>query len=168
MPLSYEASALAVILVAVVSLWVSERLPLPVTALLGAVACVAAGVAPAKEVFRPFAEPLVFLFIGSFILAEAIRVHGLDRRLAYSVLGVPWVGERPWRIMAAVATVSAVISAFISNTATTAPTSDECWLGSRCPRSSCPSSRFGSRASGTSTISRTGMTSRGISYEAPP
>ena len=120
MPLSYEASALAVILVAVVSLWVSERLPLPVTALLGAVACVAAGVAPAKEVFRPFAEPLVFLFIGSFILAEAIRVHGLDRRLAYSVLGVPWVGERPWRIMAAVATVSAVISAFISNTATTA------------------------------------------------
>ena len=38
MLLSYEASALAVILVAVVSLWVSERLPLPVTALLGAVA----------------------------------------------------------------------------------------------------------------------------------
>jgi sodium-dependent dicarboxylate transporter 2/3/5 len=99
---------------------VTEALPLPVTALLGAVACVVAGVAPAKEVFRPFSEPLVFLFIGSFMLAEAIRVHGLDRRLAFAVLGLPAVGERPGRILAAVALVSATISAFISNTATTA------------------------------------------------
>jgi len=120
MPLSYEAQALAAILVAVVVLWITEALPLPVTALLGAVACVIAGVAPAKEVFRPFAEPLVFLFIGSFMLAEAIRVHRLDRRLAYGVLAIPWVGERPQRIMAAVAVVCGVISACISNTATTA------------------------------------------------
>ena len=120
MPLSYEAQALAAILLAVVALWITEALPLPVTALLGAVACVIAGVAPAKEVFRPFAEPLVFLFIGSFMLAEAIRVHGLDRRLAYSVLAIPWVGERPQRLLAAVAVVCAVISACISNTATTA------------------------------------------------
>ena len=120
MPLTPEAQSLAVILVGVVGLWVTEALPLPVTALAGVVACVVAGVAPAKEVFRPFSEPLVFLFIGSFMLAEAIRVHGLDRRLAFAVLGVPWVGERPRRIMAAVALVSATISAFISNTATTA------------------------------------------------
>jgi sodium-dependent dicarboxylate transporter 2/3/5 len=103
-----------------VILWVTEALPLPVTALAGAIACVVAGVAPAKEVFRPFSEPLVFLFIGSFMLAEAIRVHGLDRRLAFAVLGLPAVGERPGRILAAVAVVSATISAFISNTATTA------------------------------------------------
>jgi sodium-dependent dicarboxylate transporter 2/3/5 len=77
-------------------------------------------VAPAKEVFLPFAEPLIFLFIGSFMLAEAIHVHGLDRRLAFAVLGLPAVGERPGRILAAVALVSATISAFISNTATTA------------------------------------------------
>ena len=120
MPLTPEAQSLAVILVGVVVLWVTEALPLPVTALLGAVACVVAGVAPAKEVFRPFSEPLVFLFIGSFMLAEAIRVHGLDRRLAFAVLGLPAVGERPGRILAAVALVSATISAFISNTATTA------------------------------------------------
>ena len=50
-------------------------LPLPVSALLAAAACVVAGVAPASEVFRPFSQPLVFLFIGSFILAEAIRIH---------------------------------------------------------------------------------------------
>ena len=86
-------------------LWVTEALPLPVTALAGVVACVMAGVAPAKEVFLPFADPLIFLFIGSFMLAEAIRVHGLDRRLAFSVLGLPAVGERPGRILAAVALV---------------------------------------------------------------
>jgi len=120
MTLGPEAQSLAAILATVVVLWVTEALPLPVTALLGVVACVVAGVAPAKEVFRPFADPIIFLFIGSFMLAEAIRVHGLDRRLAFSVLGIPWVGDRPWRVLAAVGFVSALISAFISNTATTA------------------------------------------------
>lgn len=119
MDLSPEATRLAVILAGVVVLWVTEALPLPVTALAGVVACVVAGVAPAKEVFRPFSEPLVFLFIGSFMLAEAIRIHRLDRRLAFAVLALPAVGERPGRILAAVAAVSATISAFISNTATT-------------------------------------------------
>ena len=118
--LTGPAQALAAILVVVILLWVTESLPLPVTALLGAVACVVLGVAPAKEVFRPFADPLIFLFIGSFLLAEAIRVHGLDRRLAFGLLAAPWVGERPLVILAAVAVVSATISGFISNTATTA------------------------------------------------
>ena len=120
MPLSPEALTLAPILVVVILLWVTEALPLAVTALLGAVACVVAGVAPAKEVFRPFADPLIFLFIGSFLLAEGIRLHQLDRRLAYGVLSVPWIGEKPARILMAVAVVSVLISAFISNTVTAA------------------------------------------------
>lgn len=118
--LPLEAHRLASVLVAVVVLWVSETLPLPVTALAGVCACVITGVAPAREVFAPFAQPLIFLFIGSFMLAEAIRVHGLDRRLAYAVLGQSWVGEHPHRIMAAVAVVCGATSAVISNTATTA------------------------------------------------
>ena len=48
MELSYEATALAFILVGVVTLWVTEALPLPVSALLAAAACVVAGVAPAS------------------------------------------------------------------------------------------------------------------------
>ncbi|MFM7075119.1 MAG: SLC13 family permease [Planctomycetaceae bacterium] len=120
MDLSPEACSLAVILAVVVVAWVTEILPLPVTALAGAAACVLAGVAPMREVFRPFADPLIFLFIGSFMLAEAIRVHRLDRRLAFAVLALPAVGEHPGRVLAAVAAVSATISAFISNTATTA------------------------------------------------
>ena len=79
-----EAHQLAAVLAAVVVLWVTEALPLPVTALLGAAACVVLGVAPAREVFAPFADPLMFLFIGAFILARAIFLHGLDRRLAYA------------------------------------------------------------------------------------
>ena len=120
MDLSPQAQALAVIVAAVVVLWITEALPLAVTALLGAVACVLAGVAPATEVFAPFADPLVFLFIGSFILAEATRLHGLDKRLAFAVLSLPGVAERPGRVLAAVAAVCATASAFLSNTCVTA------------------------------------------------
>jgi solute carrier family 13 (sodium-dependent dicarboxylate transporter), member 2/3/5 len=118
--LSPEAHRLAAVMGAVVVLWVTEALPLPVTALLGASACVVLEVAPAKEVFAPFADPLMFLFIGAFILARGIFLHGLDRRVAFAVLSVPWVGARPARILVAFGAATALISAWISNTATTA------------------------------------------------
>jgi len=118
--LTPQAHRLAGILGAVVVLWVTEALPLPATALLGAAVCVLLGVAPAKEVFAPFADPLIFLFIGAFILSRAIFLHGLDRRVAYAVLGLRWVGARPARILVAIGAVTAAISAWISNTATTA------------------------------------------------
>src|SRR5687767_577843 len=118
--LTPEAHRLAAVLAAVVVLWVTEALPLPVTALLGAALCVLLQVAPAKEVFAPFADPLMFLFIGAFILSRAIFLHGLDRRVAYAVLALPWVGARPSRILFAFGAVTALISAWISNTAATA------------------------------------------------
>lgn len=118
--LSGPAHRLAAILATVVVLWISEVLPMPVTALLGAVAAVVMRVAPAKDVLAPFADPLIFLFIGAFILARAIFLHGLDRRFAYAVLSLPWVGTRPSRILFAFGAVTAFISAWISNTATTA------------------------------------------------
>jgi sodium-dependent dicarboxylate transporter 2/3/5 len=118
--LTPAAHRLAAVLAAVVVLWVTEALPLAVTALLGAAACVVVRVAPAKDVFAPFADPLMFLFIGAFILSRAIFLHQLDRRLAYGVLSLPWVGARPARILLAFGGVTAFISAWISNTATTA------------------------------------------------
>ena len=118
--LSPPAHRLAAVLVAVVVLWVTEALPLPVTALLGASACVLLEVAPARDVFAPFADPLMFLFIGAFILARAIFIHGLDRRVAYAVLSLPWVAAGPSRILLAFGAVTALISGWISNTATTA------------------------------------------------
>jgi sodium-dependent dicarboxylate transporter 2/3/5 len=115
-----EAHRLAAVMAAVVLLWMTEALPLPVTALLGAAACVVLKVAPAKDVFAPFADPLMFLFIGSFMIARAIFLHRLDRRLAFGVLSIKWVGARPSRILFAFGAVTAFISAWISNTATTA------------------------------------------------
>src|SRR6478672_11156687 len=84
------AHRLASILAAVVVLWITEAIPLPLTALVAAAACVLLQVAPAKEVFLPFADPLIFLFIGAFILARALFLHRLDRRLAFSILAMPW------------------------------------------------------------------------------
>lgn len=118
--LSPQAHRLAAVMAVVVVLWITEALPLPVTALLGAAACVVLKVAPAKDVFAPFADPLMFLFIGSFILARAIFLHKLDHRLAFGVLSIKWVGARPSRILFAFGAVTAFMSAWISNTATTA------------------------------------------------
>jgi sodium-dependent dicarboxylate transporter 2/3/5 len=118
--LSPEAHRLAAIMSAVVILWITEALPMPVTALIGAAACVVMRVAPARDVFAPFADPLMFLFIGSFMIARAIMLHGLDRRVAYAVLSLRVVGASPLRILFAFGAVTAAISAWISNTATTA------------------------------------------------
>ncbi len=114
------AHSLAAVMAAVVTLWVTEAIPMPLTALLGATACVMFQVAPAKAVFAPFADQLMFLFIGSFMLARAIELHGLDRRLALSVLTLRAVGGSPSRVLFAFGATTAFLSAWISNTATTA------------------------------------------------
>jgi sodium-dependent dicarboxylate transporter 2/3/5 len=58
----------------------------------------------------------VFLFIGSFIIAEAMLVHRLDRRLAFSVLSLRCVGSSTTRIILAFGLIGAVTSPFMSNT----------------------------------------------------
>src|SRR6266849_104414 len=107
-----EAHHLAAVMAAVVVLWVTEALPMPVTALVGAAGCVVLRVAPAKAVFAPFADPIMFLFIGSFILARAIFLHRLDRRLAFGVLSSRAVGARPSRVLFAFGATTAAISAW--------------------------------------------------------
>ena len=49
------------------------------------------GSAPARQALAPFADPIIFLFIGGFILAQAMFVHGVDRRIAYTALSLPAV-----------------------------------------------------------------------------
>lgn len=111
---------LAAILAWVVCYWIAEPIPLPITALLGAALCVLTGLAPAKTVFASYAHPVVFLFIGSFLLVEAMTVHAVDRRFAAWVLSLAWVGEHPSRILLAIGGITAIISMWISNAATTA------------------------------------------------
>ena len=116
---------LAAILALVVAWWVSEAIPIPVTALLG-VALVALleatppppeGDAATDVVFGAFSDDTVFLFIGSFIIAEAMVVHGLHRRLAYRVLSMKAVGGSTYRIILAFGLIGALTSPVMSNTA---------------------------------------------------
>ncbi|MDE3155212.1 MAG: DASS family sodium-coupled anion symporter [Acidobacteriota bacterium] len=118
--LAPPAHRLFAVLAAIAVLWLSEALPLAVTALLGPAAAVVLGVTSAQRAFAPFADPVVFLFIGSFILAEAMFVHGLDRRIAYTALSSRFVGTSASRLLLVYGGVATALSMWVSNTATTA------------------------------------------------
>jgi sodium-dependent dicarboxylate transporter 2/3/5 len=120
MPVPAPAHRLAAVLAMMVVLWVTEALPLAVTALIGPILAIVLGVAPARTALAPFADPIIFLFIGSFMLAEAMFVHGLDRRIAFGALSSRLVGGSPTRILVVFGGVTALLSMWISNTATTA------------------------------------------------
>jgi len=115
-----SAQRLAAVMVLVITLWVTEVFPLAITALAGPTLAVMLGVAPARAAFAPFADPLIFLFIGSFIIAQAIFVHRLNERIAYGVMSWRVIGAHPGRILVAYACIAAFISAWMSNTATAA------------------------------------------------
>ena len=117
---SVEAHRLASVLGLVIVFWITEAVPLAITALAGPVLAILLQVAPARQVFSPFADPIIFLFMGSFMLAEAMYVHGLDRRMAFKALSVGWVGRSPARVVVMFGAVSTGLSMWLSNTATTA------------------------------------------------
>lgn len=118
--LTPPAHRLAAILCLVIIWWITEAIPIPVTALLGACLAILFTVDAAKKVFAPFADPVVFLFIGSFILAEAMSNHHLDRRIAYSILSLPGIGNNTHSILFVFGLIAVVVSMWVSNTATTA------------------------------------------------
>jgi sodium-dependent dicarboxylate transporter 2/3/5 len=118
--LGAPAHRLAAVFATVIVLWVTEALPIAITALLGPTLAVVLQVAPAREAFAPFADPIIFLFMGSFMLAEAMFVHGVDRRVAFTALSLQWVGRSPTRLLVVFGGITAVLSMWISNTATTA------------------------------------------------
>ncbi len=100
--------------------WITEAVPLPVTAVLGPALTVVLGVVPVREAFSPFGDPIIFLFLGSFLLARGMSVHGLDRRLARAVLAVPAASSSPVRVVVTFAVLAAALSMWLSNSATTA------------------------------------------------
>ena len=57
------------------------------TAILGPCLAVVLGIATGRAALAPFADPIIFLFIGGFMLAQAMFVHGVDRRIAYTRAG---------------------------------------------------------------------------------
>jgi sodium-dependent dicarboxylate transporter 2/3/5 len=115
-----DAHRLAAIFALVIVFWVTEAIPLAATALFGPALAVLLGVASAREAFASFGHPILFLFLGSFLIARGMMQHGLDRRIALFVLSRPWVGNHPWRILLAFGAIAWFLSMWISNTATTA------------------------------------------------
>ncbi len=118
--LSDQGRMLSAILAAVATMWVSEVIPLPVTALFGAALCVIFGVADAKTVLANFGDPIVFVFIGGFMIARAMSVHQLDRRIALAFLSIPIIGSTRAGMLVGLGGVTAFLSMWVSNTATTA------------------------------------------------
>lgn len=100
--------------------WICEPVPIPVTSLLGPTLCVLMDIAPMKDVFSAFANPMIFLFMGGFMLAKAMMVNGLDKRIAYGIMSMKWVGDSPKRIFMAMGVACMLCSGWISNTATAA------------------------------------------------
>ncbi|MCS6859451.1 MAG: SLC13 family permease [Abditibacteriales bacterium] len=118
--LATPGSRLSAVLAGVLVLWMCESIPMPMTAVLGACLCVIMGIADAKTALAPFADPIIFLFIGSFILGRAMRLHRLDRRFALAILSLRGVGEHPARLLCVLGLVTTAISMWVSNTATAA------------------------------------------------
>jgi len=96
--------------------WLTEAIPIYATALLPLALFPLSGATSMQAAARPYAHPLIFLFLGGFLIALAIQRWGLDRRIALSMLR--WVGARPARIVGGFMAVTAGLSMWVSNTAT--------------------------------------------------
>ncbi len=118
------------ILALMVLWWVTEAVPIPVTALTPGLLLPLLHVTgsigghlhryDAKAAFAPFASPVIYLFLAGFLLAGAMRKSGLDRRITLGILCRRSVMRGPGRILLVVMSVTAFLSMWISNTATTA------------------------------------------------
>ncbi|MFB3905757.1 MAG: DASS family sodium-coupled anion symporter [Acidobacteriota bacterium] len=115
-----QSHRLGAILAWVIIWWVTEPVPIPIAALLGVILCVVTGVAPATRAFAPLADPIIYLFLGSFLIARAMSVHGLDKRFAFRIMSLDIIGNSSFRLLLAYGAVAGAISMWISNTATTA------------------------------------------------
>lgn len=96
--------------------WVTEAIPIPATALLPLVLFPTLGVSGMDEAAAPYANPLVFLFLGGFVLALAMQRWALHRRIALSIVRA--VGTRPHNLVLGFMLATAFLSMWVSNTAT--------------------------------------------------
>lgn len=106
------------ILIFVAVLWFTEALPVTVTALLVPILAVLTGIFDVKDALSHFANPVIFLFMGGFALAAALHKHGLDRLIAGYIMRA--AGSNSLLSVLGLFASTALISMWISNTATTA------------------------------------------------
>ncbi len=118
LPISEQAYVTMIITVFIGTMWVTEALPLHVTALMVPLLLVVFGGVGTKDAFSPFFAPTIALFFGGFMLARAMQKHGLDKYIATGFIGK--FGNEPARLLLGVMIITAFLSFWISNTASTA------------------------------------------------
>jgi sodium-dependent dicarboxylate transporter 2/3/5 len=96
--------------------WIAETIPIPATALLPLVLFPALRLGDIRETAAPFANPIIFLFLGGFIIALGMQRWNLHRRVAIGLIAL--IGTRPPSIVAGFLLASALVSMWVSNTAT--------------------------------------------------
>jgi solute carrier family 13 (sodium-dependent dicarboxylate transporter), member 2/3/5 len=97
-------------------LWICESVSIPVTALSPLVLFPLLGLGNIQATAAPFASPIIYLFLGGFLIALAMQRWNLHRRVALHLIGA--MGTRPSRIIAGFLLASALVSMWVSNTAT--------------------------------------------------
>ena len=98
--------------------WVTEAAPIPMTAVLPVALLPVLGVIPIADATAPYANPLIFLFVGGFAVALAVQRWNLHRRVALAVLHIS--GSRMDRLVGGFMLATAGLSMWVSNTATAA------------------------------------------------
>ncbi len=115
--MSPEAWRVAGVALLMAAWWVTEALPVPATALVPLVAFPLTGVLPIHKASAPYADPLIFLFLGGFLIAIAMQRWNLHRRIALNILSR--AGTRPAALVGGFMAGAAGLSMWVSNTATT-------------------------------------------------
>ncbi len=96
--------------------WITEAVPISITAFLPLVLFPFMGVMKMSEAAAPYANPIVFLFMGGFLIALALEKHRLHERIALNLVKV--TGTSGNGIILGFMLATAFISMWISNTAT--------------------------------------------------
>ncbi|MEL7135671.1 MAG: SLC13 family permease [Pseudomonadota bacterium] len=115
--LSFSAWATGALMVWMAVWWATEPIPIPVTSLLPLVVIPLIGAGSAREAAAGYSSPIVMLLLGGFIIALGIERWGLHKRIALNI--VANVGSRPASLIFGFMIATALLSMWISNTATT-------------------------------------------------
>src|SRR5690554_7025951 len=110
---AWKASGLMLLLAA---WWSTEALPIPATSLLPIVLIPALGLGTVAQATAPYANQVIFLFMGGFVLGLAMQRWNLHKRIALAVLLA--VGSKPANQIGGFMIATAFISMWVSNTAT--------------------------------------------------